>query len=291
MSIVRIAAAQYEISYFPSFLAFEQKLERWIKEAVTQGAQLLLFPEYAALELCSLLDKPLQSDLQAQLQALQVYLPEFLATHQCLAKDYQVTVIAGSFPVKTQLKTKTVFVNRSYVIHPTGKVDFQDKQIMTRFESEEWLIDAGTEIKVIETAVGKIGISICYDSEFPLIVRRQIEWGADFILVPSVTETLHGYHRVKIGSQARALENQCYVVHAPLVGEAAWSPAVDISRGCAGVYTPVDQGFPENGVLVQGELDKPMWIFADLDLAKTRAIRSQGHVLNYRDWDKQQERL
>lgn len=291
MTTIYIAAAQYDISYFQNLTEFEQKLERWVKEAAQQGAQLLVFPEYASLELCSLLDKPLQSDLQGQLHALQDYLAHFLEVHQRLAQSYQVTLVAGSFPVKTTLQDQSVFVNRSHVIHPNGTVDFQDKQIMTRFENEEWFIAAGTEIKVIDTAVGKIGISICYDSEFPLIARRQIELGADFIVVPSVTETLHGYYRVKIGSQARALENQCYVIHAPLVGEAPWSLAADISRGCAGIYTPVDHGFPANGILAQGELDKAMWVYAELDLAKTQAVRTQGHVLNFRDWDRQRLRL
>lgn len=290
-TLVRIAAAQYPISYFNATHDYSNKLSHWVEEAVQQGAQLLLFPEYASLELCSLLPKALHNDLAGQLQAIQAYLPLLQQTHQQLAQRYQVTLVAGSFPEKTLIQNQTLFVNRSYVIHPDGRLDFQDKQIMTRFENEEWLIAPGTEIKVIDTAVGRVGISICYDSEFPLIARQQMEMGADFLLVPSVTETLHGYHRVRIGSQARAMENQCYVVHAPLVGDALWSPAVDISRGCAGVYTPVDQGFPEDGILIKGQLDQPGWIYADLDLAKTRAIRTQGNVLNYRDWSYQQARL
>ena len=291
ISLVRIAAAQYPISYFHTTQDYQAKIQRWVEEAVQNKAQLLLFPEYASLELGSLLTPALQSDLAGQLEAIQAYLPLLIATHQTLAQQHQITIVAGSFPEKTVVNGQVIHVNRSYVFHPDGRFDFQDKQIMTRFENEEWFIASGTEIKVIDTAVGKVGISICYDSEFPLIARQQIEKGADFILVPSVTESLHGYHRVRIGSQARALENQCYVVHAPLVGEALWSPAVDISRGCAGVYTPVDQGFPEDGILIKGQLDQAAWIYADLDLAKTHAIRTQGTVLNHRDWAYQQQRL
>ncbi|MEZ5450902.1 MAG: carbon-nitrogen hydrolase family protein, partial [Thiolinea sp.] len=260
-------------------------------EAAAQDAQLLVFPEYAAMELCSLLPQALHSDLARQLQEMQALLPLYLDSYRQLAQEYGLTVVAGSFPEQVQLDGGTRFVNRAYLVHADGRLDFQDKQIMTRFECEEWSIEPGTGIKVLDSAVGRLGICICYDSEFPLLARQQIENGADLILVPSVTETLSGYHRVRIGSQARALENQCYVVHAPLVGEAGWSPAVDVNNGCAGVYTPVDHGFPSDGILLQGTLNQPGWIFADLDLEQTRQIRSTGHVLNHRDWERQQERL
>ena len=124
-----------------------------------------------------------------------------------------------------------------------------------------------------------------------MIARRQMEMGADFLVVPSVTETLSGYHRVRIGAQARALENQCYAVHAPLIGEADWSLAVDINTGCAGIYTPVDQGFPADGILAQGQLNEPCWVCAELDLEKARMLRQQGQVLNFRDWQACSEQL
>ena len=287
ISLVRIAAAQYPISYFHTTQNYQAKIQRWVEEAVQNKAQLLLFPEYASLELGSLLTPALQSDLVGQLEAIQAYLPLLIATHQTLAQQHQITIVAGSFPEKTVVNGQAVYVNRSYVFHPDGGFDFQDKQIMTRFENEEWFIASGTEIKVIDTAVGKVGISICYDSEFPLIARQQIEKGADFILVPSVTESLHGYHRVRIGSQARALENQCYVAQSVLVGQAPWSEAVDVNVGAAAVYTPVDYGYPPDGVLISGGLNHVQWVYAEVDLDSIAQVRSTGQVFNYRDWSSQ----
>lgn len=286
-----IATAQYDVSYFAQFADFEEKLWRWVAEGAASGAKLLVFPEYASMELCSLLSKPLQSDLHGQLEAMQAFLPAYLEVYQALAQQHQITVVAGSFPTQVKQGGQIYFVNRSYVVHPDGRLDSQDKQIMTRFENEQWHIAPGGAIKTINTAVGKIGISICYDSEFPLIARRQVELGADIIIVPSVTDSLSGYHRVRIGSQARALENQCYVIQSALVGDVDWSPAVDVNRGASGVYTPVDHGFPEDGILVRGDMDQASWVYADLDLAALRAVREAGHVLNYRDWEWQQARL
>lgn len=280
---IRIAAAQYSVSYFQQDTDFQAKLQYWVAEAAKQQAQLLLFPEYAAMELCSLLSSELQRDLHGQLHAMQALLPLYLDSYQQLAKQYQVTIVAGSFPQQLD----NGFVNRAYVLHPDGKVDYQDKQIMTRFETEDWCIQTGEALKVIDSAIGRIAINICYDAEFPLLARQQMEQGADLLLVPSVTDTEHGYHRVRLGSQARALENQCYVVHAPLVGAAAWSPAVDINTGRAGVYTPLDRGFPADGILVQGVMNQETWIYADLNLARTRRIRDHGQVRNYHDWQQQ----
>lgn len=280
---IRIAAAQYSVSYFQQDTDFQAKLQYWVAEAAKQQAQLLLFPEYAAMELCSLLSSELQRDLHGQLHAMQALLPLYLDSYQQLAKQYQVTIVAGSFPQQLD----NGFVNRAYVLHPDGKVDYQDKQIMTRFETEDWCIQRGEALKVIDSAIGRIAINICYDAEFPLLARQQMEQGADLLLVPSVTDTEHGYHRVRLGSQARALENQCYVVHAPLVGAAAWSPAVDINTGRAGVYTPLDRGFPADGILVQGVMNQETWIYADLNLARTRRIRDHGQVRNYHDWQQQ----
>ena len=127
---------------------------------------------------------------------------------------------------------------------------------------------------------------MCYDAEFPLLGRRMIELGADWILVPSCTDTEAGYHRMKICCQARALENQCCVVQSPTFGTVPWSSEVDENVGAAAIYTPVDRGFPANGILVIGERNQPCWIKGELNLAATKEVRLLGQVLNDRDWEK-----
>jgi predicted amidohydrolase len=80
------------------------------------------------------------------------------------------------------------------------------------------------------------------------------------------------------------LENQCYVVQSPTVGNAPWSEAVDVNVGAAAVYTPVDYGYPANGILAIGELNRTQWVYADIDLGTIANIRETGQVFNYRDW-------
>jgi predicted amidohydrolase len=278
--IVRVAAAQYDIGFFSDWADYEAKLIRWVDEAAPK-ADLLLFPEYGAMELASLLPEPVRNDLAGQIVAMQDYLPRFIALHQSLATRHRIHLLAASFPVQLEPGR---FCNRAHIFLPDGRIRWQDKLTMTRFEHEQWGISAGAPARVFETAIGTLGIAICYDAEFPTLVRAQVEAGAEIILVPSCTDGLAGYHRVRIGCQARALENQCVVIQSPTVGEAPWSEAVDVNVGAAGVFVPPDRGLPADGVLAAGHLNTPQWLFAEINLATLADIRLNGQVLNHRDW-------
>jgi predicted amidohydrolase len=283
-SLVTVAAAQYPVEFLGRWEKFEQKITTMVREAAEENAQLLLFPEYGCLELASLFSPTIYKSLFGQLEALQSLLPGYRTLHSHLARTFGVTIVAASFPV---MSPNGSYRNRAYVFTPDGEIDFQDKLIMTRFENELWEISPGDTVKVISTPHGLVGISICYDSEFPLIARRQVEMGARLILAPSCTDTVAGFNRVRIGCQARALENQCYVVMAPLVGAVDWSEAIDINVGAASIFTPVDYGFPSDGILAQGEMNQAQWVIAELDLARIDEVRQNGQVINHRDWDRQ----
>lgn len=280
---VTVAAAQYPIDFLESWAAYRAKIERLTAEAAARGARLLVFPEYAALELASLWPPEVYRSLPRQIGALQERLPDFLELHADVARRHGVYVLAGSYPVRQPDDT---YRNRAYLFNPSGESQFQEKLLMTRFEAEEWGIQAGDRAKVFETEIGAIGVCICYDSEFPLIGRAQAEAGGRLLLVPSCTDSAHGYHRVRVGSQARALENQCYVVQAVTVGEAPWSPALDANTGAAGVYAPSNPPFPASGVLAQGETDRAEWVYAEIDFALLDEVRARPQVYNFNDWSR-----
>ena len=281
---VKIAAAQYDISFLENWLAYQQKIERWVAEATTQEAKILLFPEYFSMELASLFSQDIYSSLSRQLEAMQSLHDDFIDLVKMLAQQYQCIIQAGTFPVRIAFE---IYRNRAYLFMPDGQFDYQDKVMMTRFEKEQWLIKGGQELKCFDTEYGKIAINICYDSEFPLLARKQAEAGCVLILVPSCTDTIAGFHRVKIGCQARALENQCYVVQASLVGDAGWSEAVDVNVGAAAIYTPVDRGFPDNGILSVGTFNAVQWVIGEISPNACKTVREQGQNFNYRDWSLQ----
>ncbi|GGO18882.1 carbon-nitrogen hydrolase family protein [Deinococcus humi] len=284
MTVVRVAAAAYGVDFLPDWAAYEAKIASWVAEAAAAGAELLVFPEYAALELVALLPAELRHDVLGMRPALQLFLPEFVGLHARLARQYGVCLVAGSFPVQVGES----FVNRAHVFAPDGRSGWQDKLLMTRFEAEEWQISPGEGVRVFELSLRggtelRFGVATCYDSEFPGLARRVAEGGAELLLVPSFTGSRAGFTRVRVGSMARALEGQCYAVHAPLIADAPWSYAIEDAVGRASIYAPADHGLPDDGLVAEGGWNAPGWLIHDLDLALTRHVRADGHVLNWRD--------
>jgi predicted amidohydrolase len=281
---MKVAAAAYPMDFLASWEAYEEKLTRWVKEAAGAGADLLVFPEYGAMELATLAGRDVALDLEASLRAVSDRVPEADALHAKLAQAFEVHILAASAPVfDPDLGDRPV--NRARFFAPNGDMGHQDKQIMTRFEREEWGVVAGGPLQMFDTGLGRIGILICYDSEFPLLGRAMAE--ADLILVPSCTEALTGYSRVRIGSMARALENQCVTIMSSTVGACDWSEAVDTNTGMGGVFGPPDTGFPATGVIAEGALNQPGWTYAEVDLDRIAHVRADGVVLNRRHWEDQ----
>ncbi len=280
---VRIAAAQYTIGQPDSFAAWQTKVAQWVADAAGQGAQLLVFPEYAAMELAAI-DSATASDLHASLRAVVALGPQIDAHYADLARRFGVTVLGGTRPHEVD---DGRIVNRATLYLPDGQSGHQDKIMMTRFERESWDIKGGTRLRVFRTPLGMLGISTCYDVEFPMIARTQVIAGAQVVLCPSCTDSLQGYYRVRIGAQARALENQIFVVQAPTVGMAPWSPALDENYGAAGVFVPPDGDSPDDGVVAIGTEGQGAWVVADADLARVERWRTQGSVRPFAHWPEQ----
>lgn len=279
---VRIAAAQYPLDRFGGLDDYKAKLARWVAEAAGQGSELLVFPEYGAMEYAGLAGAG-ASDLKASLAVTADASAAMEAAHTTLARQHGVHILAASGPWR---QTDGRFVNRAQLFAPSGQRGHQDKLMMTPFE-RDWGIAAGSPLTVFDTTLGTIGIAICYDSEFPLLVHALCAAGAEIILVPSCTEFVSGYNRVRTAAMARALENGCVTVQAALVGDAFWSPAIDRNTGAAGIYVPAEAGLSETGVLAQGVLNQPQWVLAAVDLAELRRVRDHGEMRNVRDWPRQ----
>lgn len=279
---MKVAAWQYPIERVASLEAWRAKLDAGVADAAARGAAVLVVPEYASMELTALLPPEAQATLAAQLPALQELLPAYLEAYADASRRHRIAIVAGSFPERDP---DGRYRNRLRVHGPHGDAVIVEKLQMTRFERELWGIDAGTAQAVVELGALRLGVTICYDAEFPLITRRLVAAGANAIAVPSCTDALAGYYRVRVAAQARALENQCYVIQAPTVGRAPWSLAVDENVGAAAVFTPPDRGFPPDGIAAIGPLSQPHLLVHSLDLALVDAARADGFVLLHRDWD------
>lgn len=271
-----VTAAQYKIEKLSNWHEYENKIHRLVKQAKQQHTNILLFAEYAGLELASWTS----GNLQTQCDALQVFLPAYKLLFQTLCNDYQMVIQPGTIPV---LETDGFYRNRAFIFSPNKEPSYQDKIYLTPAEHTEHFIKSGNTLTVFDTAFGKIGIAICYDSEFPHLVHTLTKQGATIILVPSCTETPWGHTRVSISCRARAIENQCYVVQSPLIGDAHWCDYIENNVGQAGIFSPADLGFPEDGIVSQGEMNKVILLSSALQLDKLEYARKHGQVTNFTD--------
>ncbi len=277
MNTLRLGLLQYRVERLSGVAEFAEKLNSLVAAGAAEGAELLVLPEYACVE-ASAGPRP---DLGEELIRICDACEAILEAMRRAAARHGVWLVGGSLPMRD---AGGRIRNRAPLIAPDGRIAFQDKRVMTRFEAELWGIYPGDPPRVFETPWGRIGIAICYDVEFPPLVRAQAEAGAWLVVVPSCTDTMAGFNRVRLSARARALENQLFVGIAPTVGLAPWLATLDVNRGYAAVFGPVDRGFPDDGVLARGSLDTAQWVVSELDPARLDRVRGDGAVRNFRDW-------
>jgi predicted amidohydrolase len=302
---VRVASAQYVIERFTQWKALEDHLSGWIGQAADNGAQLLLFPEYASLEMAGLTERrrggerrspdrhlmgPLPVDRLERRRAeslhwattvIQPLVPRYLSLFSSLAARHAVYIMAGSVPIEHPDGSRT---NRAFIFTPDGSMGWQDKMVLSRWEREVWHMTAGAEVRVFDTAFGPIGINICYDIEFPLVARSQAEARARIILSQCCCDSLRGYYRVRVGARARALENQAYVIQSVAMGDSSWLAGFGRIVGFAGIFGPPDLGPHESGIIAQSKKAEPQWVYATLDLKAIDRIRGDNMIGNQLEW-------
>jgi len=272
-----VCVAPWDTRRIPSPEEFWTRVQHRVHHAVKDRAHLILFPEYFAL---SWLLAHSSQHFRHALHAFPALSSEFFSRFAELASSSGVTIVAGTIPVNHQAR----LVNRCHIFMPDGNLLTQDKINMTRFESEEWDMSPGIDQRAtFEVAGARFGVAICYDVEFPSYVEKLLLHDVDVLLVPSCTDDIHGYWRVRHCAQARAVEGQLYAVMAPLIGGDPAHPEIDAHVGRAGIFTPCDKHFPVQGILKLGEENNDTPISALLDIANIHTVRSTGTVLNRRD--------
>lgn len=280
MSRIRVAALQYFIRPVPRFEQFAEQVEALVWTAKDYKAQLLVFPEYFTCQLLTLgnTKEPIHSQIR-RLAGLEGRIVELM---QRLARESGMYIVGGTLPAMDPPDETTVY-NECYLYGPEGGWDVQGKLHMTRFEREEWLVSPHKKLKVFETALGRMAITICYDVEFPELARAAARQGAYMLIVPSCTDDRQGFLRVRYCAQARAIENQMYVVHACTVGSLPQVPAVCLNYGQASILTPSDFPFARDGILAEGLPNQETLIIGDLDMERIKEARETGTVLPLRD--------
>ena len=133
------------------------------------------------------------------------------------------------------------------------------------------------------TDCGPIGVLLCYDSEFPELARHLVDQGAQTLFVPFCTDERQSYLRVRYCAQARAVENQCYVVMSGNVGNLPAVRNMDIQYAQSCILTPCDFPFARDGIAADTTPNVEMVAFADLRPDALAMARNAGTVQNLKD--------
>lgn len=279
MERIRVAALQYYIRPVTTFDQFRDQVESLVDTAKDYKCHLLVFPEYFTVQLLTLGD--VKRPIDQQIRDLARQEPRFNELMSRIAVRSGMYIVAGTIPVMEN--GDDAVYNQCGIFSPSGGHGVQRKLHMTRFETEEWHVSPGTRLRVFETELGTIAVTICYDVEFPELARAAARRGAFLLVVPSCTDDRQGYLRVRYCAQARAIENQLYVVQSSTVGSLPMVPAVSLNYGQAAVMTPSDFAFSRDGILAEGVPNQESMVIGELNLVTIRESRENGTVLPLRD--------
>jgi predicted amidohydrolase/GNAT superfamily N-acetyltransferase len=272
---VRVATVQYKQRRVTSFDEFLDLVRYFVDVAADYRADFAVFPELFSLQLLSMEDQEL-SPAQA-IEALTKYRDRLREALRDMAIRFNINIIGGSHP--TKMPNGRV-ENICYVCLRSGEVHEQAKIHPTPNEVYWWNIEGGHTLNAIETDCGPVGVLICYDCEFPELGRHLADQGVNIIFVPFCTDERQSYLRVRYCAQARAVENQCYVVMSGNVGNLPNVHNMDIQYAQSCILTPCDFPFSRDGVAADTTPNVETVAFADLRLDSLRMARNAGTVQN-----------
>ena len=275
---VRVCAINFEQRKVSSFEEFQGIAEYFIEVASEYKCDFVVFPEFVTMPLLSIENKKL-SPMQS-LERLNEYTKVYENFMSQASMRFNINIIGGTHLLKD---TDGHFVNVCHVFLRDGSIHRQGKIHPTPSEKDWWDIKGADTLSVINTDRGAIGILICYDAEFPELARHLVDQGAKIIFVPFATDTRQGYLRVRYCSQARAIENQCYMVLSGNVGNLPRVHNMDINYAQSCILTPSDLPFAQDGVAADTNPGVEMVAIADLSVGDLVKARNSGTVRNLKD--------
>lgn len=245
-----------------------EEAEGWLRKARAEGAKLVALPEVfnwrGAVEEQKNFAEPIPgptSDLMAR-----------------LARELEIHLLAGSI-LETVPGDHKVF-NTSLLFDPRGNLLAQYRKIhlfdvdlaggVAILESDTRR--SGRDIVAVETELGSVGLSVCYDLRFPELYRRLVDGGARMIFVPSAFTALTGEAHWEPLLRSRAIENQVYII-AP--DQAGRNPKSMPTYGHSMIVDPW-------GKILARATDETGVILAEIDLDYLARVRRELPALSHR---------
>ncbi len=197
-----------------------------------------------------------------------------------MAVKYNVNIIGGS---QFTLAQDDRLLSVTYLFRRDGTIEQQPRLHVTHDETRWWGLDQGQELGVFDTDRGRVAILSSYDVQFPELARLAAGRGAMILFVPFATEDRGGYLRVRYCCQARAVENDVFVVAAGTTGNLPFVAHADTHYAQSGIFTPIDYAFARDGIAGESTPNIETLVIADVDLERLRRHRYEGAVQPWSD--------
>jgi predicted amidohydrolase len=241
-------------------------------EAAARGAQLCALPENFAFM------GPERGKLQIAEAVDAAHPGPVLGAMMATARRHNLYILLGGFPERGPTPEKCF--NASVLLGPDGallghyrKMHLFDVAIPGRAVYRESEVFAGGAGPVtVETPLGAIGLSVCYDLRFPELYRAEAAQGARILTVPAAFTAHTGKDHWHVLLRARAIENLCYVLAPDQYG------IHDEKRITYGHSVIVDPW----GAVIAEVGDHPGIAVADLDLGYLEQVRRELPALSHR---------
>ena len=275
---VRVGLVQWQMRTYKTLDDLFEQVEFFVDAVSDYKSDFVLFPEYFNAPLMAKFNDEGESEA---IRGLAAYTNEIRERFVKLAISYNINIITGSMPFIKEEDGR--LYNVGFLCRRDGTYEMYEKIHVTPDEVKSWGLSGGKRVQTFETDCAKIGVLICYDVEFPELSRLMADQGMQILFVPFLTDTQNGYSRVRVCAQARAIENECFVVIAGSVGNLPRVHNMDIQYAQSGVFTPCDFAFPTDGKRAEATPNTEMILVSDIDLDLLNALHTYGSVRNLRD--------
>ena len=208
------------------------------------------------------------------------YTEDYRRLFESEARERGQHIAAGSHLEKKDGR----YLNVAYLYGPDGLVHCHDKTHIFPAEAE-WHTEEGDTIEMVELPFARVGFNVCYEAEIPECAASLAEQGAEIILCPSFTFTEHGFWRVRHCAQARAVENQVYVVHCGGSAELPAGGPLPSPWGRSAILSPCDTPWDApNGVVAEAPAPNIETVVrGEVDLDRLHENRESGAAPTFRD--------
>ncbi|HSH74484.1 MAG TPA: GNAT family N-acetyltransferase [Longimicrobiales bacterium] len=276
VSMVRLCAIQYRMRWIDTWEEFEKQCSFFLDTAAQSKADFVLFPELITSQLMGTEDGRRPADAVRSLADLT---PRYLDFFSRAAVKYNVNVIGGT---QFTLEEERLF-NVAYLFRRDGTIERQEKLHVFPDERRWWGVEPGRRLGVFDTDLGRVAILPSYDVLFPELARIVAGSGAQIIFVPFSVEDRAGYLRIRYCCQARAVENDVYVVASGTTGNLPFVAHADTHYAQSGIFTPLDYSFARDGISDESTPNVEALVIGDVDLDQLRRHRYEGRVQPWSD--------